>query len=88
MKTCTVEEEIAWAVGQTSRGHPWRLKPKVRVRKKKGGSLKGASGTEGEESREPTLRDLTGMIQTLMEQQEAGELKQREEVTWQEQQFC
>lgn len=52
----------------------------------KGGSLKGACGTEGEESREPMLRDVTG-IQTLMEQQDAGELKQREEVTWQEQQF-
>ena len=31
-----------------------------------GGALKAASGTEGEESREPSLRDLTGIMQAFM----------------------
>lgn len=52
-----------------------------------GGSIKGASGAESEDDREPMLRDLTGMIQALMGQQEPRELKQREEATRQEQQF-
>ena len=52
-----------------------------------GGACKAALGSEGEENREPSLRDLAGIIQAFMGQQEAREVKQREEVTWQEQQY-
>lgn len=52
-----------------------------------GAALKGASGTEDEDDREPTLRDLTGIIQAFMVQQEACEVERKEEVTRQEHRF-
>lgn len=52
-----------------------------------GAALKGASGTEGEDGREPTLRDLTSIIQAFMGQQEAREVKRKEEATRQEHRF-
>ncbi|XP_049447271.1 uncharacterized protein LOC125897860 [Epinephelus fuscoguttatus] len=52
-----------------------------------GAALKGASGTEGEDVREPTLRDLTCIIQAFMGQQEAREVKRKEEAIRQEHRF-
>lgn len=50
-------------------------------------ALQGASGTEGGDVREPTLRDLTGIIQAFMGQQEAREVRLKEEATRQEHRF-
>lgn len=52
-----------------------------------GEALKGASGGEDEDGREPTLSDLAGIMQSFMGQQETREEKLREEANRQEYQF-
>ena len=50
-------------------------------------AVKGASGTEGEDAREPTIRDLISMFQAFMGRQEAREVRWKEEATRQEHRF-
>lgn len=50
-------------------------------------ALKGASGGEDEDGREPMLRDLAGIMRSFMGQQETRDAKLREEANRQEYQF-
>ncbi|XP_043958900.1 uncharacterized protein LOC122823389 [Gambusia affinis] len=52
-----------------------------------GGASAAAGDTEHDETREPTLRDIAGILQTFMGQQEVREKKQREVSAQQEQRF-
>lgn len=64
------------------RGH--RVEGEVAM---EGEALKGASGGEDEEGKEPTLSDLAGIMRSFMGQQETREAKLREEANRQEYQF-
>lgn len=55
-----------------SEGHTQGWKPRLRVRKRWKMELLKEMALGGEESRQPTLRDLTGILQTFMGNQEAN----------------
>lgn len=80
-----MEEEWQEVVGQILEGHTELEVQAESEEEMQEGALK--DGTGGEESREPTLRDLTGILQAFMGQQEAREVKRKGEAKRQEQQF-